>query len=120
MAIIRDIAAVSESEKEVEPLQLPLADPLGADIETKTFNLYSTPNESLHTGTWETAEGLSRWDFSDGGEVIYVLSGKMTVHRDGGEPQTISAGDLAVFEQGWSGTWNVTERLSKVYVMFSE
>lgn len=119
MATISHIAAIEESAKTVEPLQLPLADPLGADIETKTFNLYSTGDNSLHAGTWETAEGLSRWDFSNGGEVIYVLAGKMTVQRDGQEPQEIGAGDLAVFEQGWTGTWNVTERLSKVYVIFS-
>ncbi|KPN18171.1 MULTISPECIES: cupin domain-containing protein [Arthrobacter] len=119
MAIVRSIAQVEESEKEVEPLALPLADPLGAEIETKTYNLFSTEEETIHAGTWETATGLSRWDFSDGGEVIYVLGGRMTVQRDGEEPKEVGPGDLAVFPQGWTGTWNVTERLSKVYVMYS-
>ena len=51
MAIVRSIAQVEESEKEVEPLALPLADPLGAEIETKTYNLFSTDEETFHAGT---------------------------------------------------------------------
>ena len=117
MAIIKHIASITDAEKTVEPLQLPLADPLGATIETKMLNVFSTDN-GLHAGTWETDEGLSRWSFDDNGEVIYVLSGKMTVQRDGEEPQEVGAGDLAIFPQGWTGTWNVTERLSKVYVIY--
>ena len=42
---------------------------------------------SHHAGTWECAEGLSAWDFSNGGEVIYVTAGKMTVTREGEAPQ---------------------------------
>lgn len=119
MAIIRSITSVAESEKSVEPLSLPLADPLGAEIETKTFNLFSTDDGSHHAGTWECAEGLSAWDFSNGGEVIYVTAGKMTVTREDEAPQEVQAGDLAIFPRGWKGTWNVTERLSKVYVIYS-
>lgn len=119
MALIARVANIQEADKTVEPLELPLADPLGKHIETKTFNLYSTENDSLHAGTWETEVGESRWNFSDGGEVIYVLDGKMTVREEGGEAQEVAAGDLAVFPQGWKGTWNVTERLTKVYVIYS-
>ncbi|MGK0716144.1 cupin domain-containing protein [Leucobacter sp. W1153] len=118
MAHISHISSVTDAQKAIEPLQQPMADPLGAEIETKTFNLFSTENGNLHAGTWETATGLSRWSFDEGGEVIYVLGGKMTVTRDGEEPQEIEAGDLAVFPEGWTGTWNVTEPLSKVYVVY--
>ncbi|MBO1902414.1 DUF861 domain-containing protein [Leucobacter weissii] len=119
MAIISRIADVEDAQKTIEPLQLPLADPLGADIETKTFNLFSTEDDGLHAGTWETEEGVSRWDFAESGEVIYVLGGRMTVQRDGEAPQEVGAGDLAIFPKGWTGTWTVTERLSKVYVIYS-
>lgn len=119
MALISRIADIAEADKTVEPLALPLADPLGKTIETKTFNLYSTDDDSLHAGTWETDEGESRWEFTDEGEVIYVLSGKMTVQQDGADPQDIGPGDLAVFPKGWKGTWNVTERLTKVYAIYS-
>lgn len=119
MAIVRNVSTVKESEKEIEPLALPLADPLGKEIETKTFNLFETADESIYAGTWETAIGESRWDFADSGEVIYVLSGRMTVTEDGAEAKEVGPGDLAIFPQGWKGTWNVTEPLKKVYVIYS-
>ncbi len=119
MAIVRSLSTVTEDEKSVEPLAPPLGTPVGGEIETKTFNLFSTDDDSHHAGTWDCAVGLSEWHFSDGGEVIYVTAGKMTVTREGEEPQEISAGDLAIFPQGWKGTWNVTEPLSKIYVMYS-
>lgn len=119
MALISHVSDIQEADKTVEPLALPLADPLGATIETKTFNLYSTDTESIHAGTWETDVGESRWEFTDGGEVIYVLGGKMTVLKDGEKPQEVGVGDLVVFPQGWCGTWTVTERLTKIYVLYS-
>lgn len=119
MAIVRRVQDITEAEKTVEPLQLPLADPLGETIQTKFFNLFSTPDETLDAGIWETEVGRSRWEFTDNGEVIYVLGGAMTVQRDGEDPIEVRAGDLAIFEKGWKGFWTVTEPLSKVYVIFS-
>lgn len=119
MAHIRRVSEITEDEKTTVPLELPLADPLGADIETKYYNLYSTPEENLDAGIWETQTGRSRWEFIDNGEVIYVLGGKMTVERDGEEAIEVGAGDLVVFEKGWKGFWTVTEPLSKVYVIYS-
>lgn|SRR5690625_3739741 len=119
MAIVRSVNNITDPEKTVEPLQLPLADPLGEHIGTKFFNLYSTPDESLDTGIWETEVGRSRWEFIDNGEVIYVLGGAMTVEEDGQTAIEVKAGDLAVFPKGWKGFWTVTEPLSKVYVIYS-
>lgn len=119
MAHLVHIDAIPVADKTVEPLALPLADPLGATIETKTYNLYSTDDDSLHAGTWETGTGESRWEFTDEGEVIYVLEGRMTVQEDGGSSQEVGPGDLVVFPKGWKGTWNVTAPLRKVYVIYS-
>ncbi len=36
-----------------------------------------------------------------------MVSGRMTVTLDGGEPLELVAGDSAVFPKGWSGTWDI-------------
>lgn len=83
MAIVSRIGEISESDKTVEPLQLPLADPRGAEIETKYLSVFSSADERHEAGFWQTEVGKSRWEFDDGGEIIYVLGGAMTVERDG-------------------------------------
>lgn len=119
MAVVLRVNELAESDKSVEPLALPLADPLGETIQTKYFNSFSSPDERHDVGFWETEPGRARWEFEDNGEVIYVLGGAMTVERDGEEAVEVKAGDLVVFEKGWKGFWTVTEHLSKVYVMYS-
>lgn len=119
MAIVCSVGEITEDEKTVEPLQLPLADPLGAVIETKLLSVYSSADERHDAGFWQTEVGRSRWEFDDSGEIIYVLGGAMTVERDGHPSVEVKAGDLVVFEPGWHGFWTVTEPLSKVYVFYS-
>ncbi|KRE27719.1 hypothetical protein ASG82_15220 [Mycobacterium sp. Soil538] len=68
-------------------------------------------------GIWQCGPGPSYWR-QDENEVIYVLSGRMTVTPDGGEPLDVGAGDIAVFPLGWTGTWVIHETLRKVYAVF--
>jgi uncharacterized cupin superfamily protein len=49
-------------------------------------------------------------------ESCYIVSGRATVTDEAtGEKQEISAGDVIVFPKGWSGRWDVTETIRKVY-----
>ena len=68
-------------------------------------------------GIWQCTPGPSYW-VQDGNEVIYVLSGRMTVTPDGGEATDVGAGDIAVFPTGWKGTWDIHETVRKVYSIF--
>jgi Predicted enzyme of the cupin superfamily len=56
-------------------------------------------------GVWECTPGPSRWSLDDN-EFVHILSGRMTVTPDGGEPTEIGPGDTAVFPRGWAGTWS--------------
>jgi hypothetical protein len=49
---------------------------------------------------------------------VHILSGRMTVTADGGEPFEIGPGDTAVFPLGWTGTWQIHETIRKLYVIF--
>ncbi len=118
MAIVCDVTGLSDEEKEVAPLALPLADPLGSEIITRYFNAFTSPDGRHTAGTWESDTGRSRWEFGLDGEIIYILGGRMTVTRDGEEGIALGPGDLAVFEPEWNGFWEITEPLSKVYVTF--
>ena len=50
--------------------------------------------------------------------MIYVLSGRMTVQRDGEEAVELTAGSSAIFPLGWCGAWTVHETLRKVFVVY--
>lgn len=97
----------------------PTATVLGDPIATWDKDLYTNEAGTLVTGFWRASPGASRWDFAERGEVIQVLSGSMTVHEDGAEPQDLGPGDVAAFPIGWRGTWTIHETLSKFYVIYS-
>lgn len=118
MAIVCRTGSVTRDDQTHVPLELPLADPLGADIATTYLNVFSGTAASLDVGIWETDPGRSRWEFTENGEAIYVISGRMTVTEDGAEPLEVLPGDLVIFPVGWHGYWEVTEPLKKVYVIF--
>ena len=55
------------------------------------------------SGYWRSGPGVSRWEFTDRGEVIHILGGELIVEPDGEGPTTLIAGDSAVFPIGWKG-----------------
>jgi uncharacterized cupin superfamily protein len=73
--------------------------------------------DGAEAGIWECTAGPSYW-VQEETEVIYVLSGTLTVTPDGGQPATLGPGDVAVFPQGWHGPWALHETVRKVYVIF--
>jgi uncharacterized protein len=109
-------AEIPASELAEKPLGQPSAEPLTGDIMTRAKVFLDI--EKVTSGTWECEPGASRWEFLTRGEVIYVLSGSMTVQRDGEEAVTLTAGSSAIFELGWQGVWTVHETLRKVFVVY--
>lgn len=112
-------ADIPSAELDEELLAEPDATPLSGDITVRSRVVFRTDDDKILSGTWETETGLSRWEFLNHGEIIHVLSGRMTVSEDGGEPVELTAGSTAYFPVGWTGTWEVHERLRKVFVVYS-
>jgi uncharacterized protein len=82
------------------------------------LTLWAADDESgAEAGIWECTAGPSYW-VQEEHEVIYVLSGSLTVTPDGGEGKTLTPGDMAVFPRGWRGAWELHETVRKVYVVF--
>jgi uncharacterized protein len=93
---------------------LPVSGPVsgGAPMHTSW-----TGEGDQEAGVWECTAGPSRWSLETN-EFVHILSGRMTVTPDGGEPADIGPGDTAVFPRGWTGTWQIHETIRKVYVIF--
>ena len=92
----------------------PLEEATGPTMTTAGLEIWV--DGSASGGIWECTPGPSYW-IQDEHEVIHIVAGRMTVTRDGEESVELGAGDMAVFPQGWSGTWVIHETLRKVYAI---
>jgi uncharacterized cupin superfamily protein len=76
---------------------------------------FDTPGD-VRVGVWECEPGA--WPVVDrpDTETCYILRGRATI-TDGetGHHYEVSAGDVIVQPRGWSGRWQVTETIRKVY-----
>ncbi len=93
----------------------PLEEATGDPMATHGVEIWVDGGTSA--GIWQCTPGPSYW-VQEENEVIYVLSGRMTVTPDGAEPAEVGAGDIAVFPTGWKGTWDIHETVRKVYSIF--
>lgn len=93
----------------------PLPEATGNAMATRGVTLWEEGESSA--GIWECESGPSYWHLSTH-EVIHILSGRMTVTVDDGQPVELGAGDVAIFPRGWSGSWEIHETLRKVFAVF--
>jgi uncharacterized protein len=93
----------------------PLPEATGEPMQASGLTLWTDGDQEA--GVWECTPGPSYWKL-EGNEFIYILSGRMTVTPDGGDPTELGPGDTAVFPRGWTGNWQIHETIRKVYVLF--
>jgi uncharacterized cupin superfamily protein len=111
--------AIPSAELTESRLAPPSAEPISGEITVRSRVFFTEETKGIVSGTWESEPGTARWEFLTRGEVITVISGRMTVTRDGEGPVELTAGDTAYFPIGWTGTWTVHERLRKVFVVYA-
>lgn len=76
------------------------------------------PGNGAKTGIWECRPG--GWPIVDrrDTEICFILSGKARITDDEtGETTVIEAGSFLVLPIGWTGRWDVTETIRKIYVI---
>ncbi len=78
----------------------PLAEATGDPMQTSGTTTWA--DGDLEMGVWECTAGPSYWKLETN-EAIHIVSGRMTVTPDGGEPQDIGPGDSAVFPRRLGG-----------------
>lgn len=76
---------------------------------------FESPDD-VRVGVWQCEPGgWPVWNRPDT-ETCYILSGRATITDAAtGERYEVVAGDVIVQPKGWSGRWDVTETVRKVY-----
>jgi hypothetical protein len=85
-------------------------------VEIKVEKLSDEELKSLGVNKWSPWECESStfdWEYDDK-ETCYVLEGKVKVKTPDGEVE-FGKGDLVTFSKGLKCTWNVIEKIRKVY-----
>jgi uncharacterized cupin superfamily protein len=86
---------------------------------TKITKEKPTPEklQTLQVDTWSPWEcDPSTFDWSyDTNETAYVLAGQVTVTCPDGQKVDLGPGDLVRFPRGLSCTWEVKQKIRKVY-----
>lgn len=63
---------------------------------------------------WESDVKKFDWEYDDN-ETFYVLEGKVKVTTNDGEEVEFGKGDLVTFPKGLKCTWEVKEKIRKIY-----
>ncbi|MFC2048718.1 cupin domain-containing protein [Elusimicrobiota bacterium] len=61
---------------------------------------------------WEKEVSKFDWHY-DSNETCYIISGRVVITSEGGNPVEIEPGDLVVFPKGMDCTWDIRENVRK-------
>ena len=74
--------------------------------------------DDVRVGVWQCEPGGWPVENRPDTETCYILSGRATITDAAtGESYEAAAGDVIVQPRGWSGRWDVTETVRKVYAI---
>ena len=102
-----------ESSTPTEPL---LAKPGTYLGEKFVFEQKHSMDVLVRVGVWESGMGKSTITDFPFTEYVLMISGRVIVTDKGGNSRTFEAGDTFVIPKGWSGIWDVQERMKKQIV----
>ncbi len=84
--------------------------------ETFTFTEKHSGDVQVQVGVWEAGMGKLIIDNFPFTEYVLMTSGSVIVTEKNGETMTFKVGDTFVIPKGWSGVWDVQERMKKQIV----
>lgn len=73
----------------------------------------------LEIGVWEVTPGRFLSSKPDVGEVMHFVSGAGEIIHGDGSRTSIAPGVTLSLRAGWSGEWNVTSTVRKVYAIYA-
>jgi len=91
---------------------------IGAPPRRLTAERYAADNGALSIGDWHCEPGAWRIAFHPGRhEFFQVISGRLRIVDTKGVVREFGPGDAGIIPAGFTGTFEVLERVSKRYVM---
>jgi uncharacterized cupin superfamily protein len=105
----------------LEPVAPPTMDREGYVIESGGVSmkvLWVSDDGTSASGLWEAQPGVIKGVFLFD-ERDYILSGRMTVRPEEGNPVEIRAGEFVHFPKGSTATWEIHETLRKCFNIYN-
>jgi uncharacterized protein len=110
-------ASVSASEADLFGALEPTGPRLGADSgEPTTWTRVLTDVGPVQVGIWECTPGGWPIENRPNTEIVHVLRGAARITDRDGSVRELSVGSVVVLPVGWSGRWDITETIRKLYV----
>ena len=123
MVLLASLARVIASEiprivlvESSTPTEVLLARPGTYIGETFTFEDKHSGDILVRVGVWEAGAGKTVIEDFPFTEYVLMISGSVVVTDKDGTSRKFSAGDTFVIPKGWSGGWDVQERMKKQIV----
>ena len=76
--------------------------------------LYS--GHGVETGIWQCTPGGWAIDNRPNTEICYIVSGSGMITDQDGRVHALGPGTVVTLPKGWSGRWDITRDLRKIYV----
>jgi len=96
-----------------------------AGYDTKTIPMtkhqsFTSIGNLIDAGLWESTPGGFAIKNRKDTETIYILSGTATItDEDDGTKHELCTGSWHTFPTGWSGRWDITSTLRKLYILLN-
>jgi len=82
-------------------------------------NQFTNAIENFHVGVWVSDAGKWQVSYSED-EFCTILEGEAILTEEGGEAQTLKAGDHFTIAAGFKGSWETVGSVKKLYVIYEE
>jgi len=110
-------ASIAASEADLSGPLEPTGPRVGADRGTPMTAIRVLLDDGpVQAGVWECTPG--GWSITDrpNTEIVHILGGEATITDADGSVRNLVAGSVVVLPRGWSGRWDITATVRKLYV----
>jgi len=77
---------------------------------------HTTADGKILSGTWQATPGTYYATYTDY-EFVHLISGRIIITQDGGQPVEVGPGDAFAVEANFKGTWKIVEPVTKHFVV---
>jgi hypothetical protein len=111
------LASIAATDEELMGPLEPTGPRIGADSGqpmTATRVLHDAP--PIQVGVWECTPGGWSIENRPNTEIVHILGGVARITDADGAVRDLRPGSVVVLPRGWSGRWDITQTVRKLYV----